>query len=142
MGFYKSRDGLVRCDNCGAPPSAGLAACLYCRAAYPRVAAGVTCPRCRAINAKGQALCGYCNLEITRACVFCKAVSPLDEPVCTRCREPFDGAEVRLQQRIDAEKRKQYLGLASQGIGAAVTVATSPTGASLIRKLLDVLDDE
>ncbi|MBL8604278.1 MAG: hypothetical protein JNK72_20285 [Myxococcales bacterium] len=142
MGFYTSRDGLVRCDHCGAPPAPGLAACLYCKAAYPNVAAGVCCPRCNAVNKKAQTLCGQCNLEITRACVFCQQVSPIDLPVCTRCREPFDGAEARLAAKVDAEKRRQYMQLAGKGLGAAVTIATNPTGAALLGKLFDAITDD
>lgn len=142
MGFYSGRDGRMRCDNCGAPPSSGLAACPYCKMAYLGVAAGVTCRRCHVTNARGQSLCAGCNLAITRACVFCQTVSPLDSPACVRCREPFEGAEARLQARRDAEKRKQYMALASQGLGAAVTVATSPAGSSLLSSILDAITDD
>lgn len=142
MAFYTRRDGTIRCDHCGAPPVPGLAACPYCRAAYPGVTAGVQCPRCRVVNAQGQTGCAGCGLGITRACVFCQHVSPLDAAACRRCREPFEGAEDRLRAQQAAQRRQQYLGLASQGLGAAVTVATHPTGARLLSSLFRALTDD
>lgn len=142
MGFYVGRDGGLRCEECGAPKSPGLAACTYCRTAYVGVDAGVKCPRCASVNARGQTVCGSCGDSITRACVFCQAVSPLDAAACKRCREPFEGAEARLQAREDAKKRQEYMKLASQGIGAAVTVATSPTGQSILASIVDAITDD
>lgn len=139
MAFYTRRDGSRRCDHCGAPPAPGQAACPYCRSAYPGVAAGVQCPRCRVVNVRGQTGCAGCGLGITQACVFCQHVSPLDTASCQRCREPFAGATERLEALQAAARRKQYLEVASQGIGAAVTVATHPTGSRLLVSLFRAL---
>lgn len=130
------------CETCGAPPEAGLAACTYCKTAYAGVTAGVTCPRCRAPNAAGNTWCARCHQAITRACVFCQTVSPLDKAACVRCREPFEGAEQRLQAKVDAAKRKEYMNLATQGLGAAVTVATSDAGQSLLGALVNAISDD
>lgn len=142
MGFYVGRDGGLCCEECGAPKAPGLAACTYCKTAYVGVDAGVGCPQCKAVNARGQTVCAGCGLAITRACVFCQTVSPLDAAVCVRCREPFEGAEERLRAREDAKKRAQYMNLASQGIGAAVSVATSPAGQSVLSSILEAITDD
>jgi hypothetical protein len=134
--------GVRVCENCGAPPAAGLAACLYCKTAYAGVPVGVRCHRCNAQNAAGNTTCPQCRTELTRACVFCQAVSSLDRPACVRCREPFEGAAERLQAREDARKRKEYMNLASQGLGAAVTVATSDAGQGILGALVNALTDD
>jgi len=94
------------------------------------------------VNVRGQTACAGCGLGITRACIFCQHVSPLDTAACQRCREPFEGAAARMQARTDAQKRQQYLAVASQGIGAAVSVATHPTGSRLLASLFRALTDD
>ncbi len=112
------------CHTCGAAPLAGLAACPYCRCAYQGVAPGVTCPGCTAINARGRTVCAQCNGSLTRACVFCAFATPLDQPQCARCHEPFAGAEERKRAR-DA--------------GRAPSTNTDPTGANIFNSLNSIL---
>ncbi len=71
--------------------------------------------------------------------MFCQHVSPLDVAACQKCREPFAGAAERLEAIQADARRKQYLEVASQGIGAAVSVATHPTGSRLLVSLFRAL---
>lgn len=112
------------CQTCGASPNSGLAACPYCNAAYPGIAAGARCPGCNCLNAAGRTVCAHCNGSLTRACVFCGAASLLDLPACTRCHEPFEGAEERKRARA---------------AGAPVPHKADPTGAGIFSTLNNIL---
>lgn len=87
------------CQSCGAAPVAGLAACPYCRGAYAGVEAGATCPGCGCLSVRGRGVCAHCQGALTRACVFCAAVSLLELPQCVRCHEAFAGAVERKRER-------------------------------------------
>lgn len=113
------------CQTCGAAPVAGLAACPYCRSAYPGLEAGVSCPACGCVSLKGRTVCADCKAALTRTCVFCNAASILDVPQCTRCYEPFEGAEER--------KRARMAG------GGAVAPNADPTGANIFNTLNSIL---
>ncbi len=102
----------------------GLAACPYCRAAYPDEAAGVTCPGCQSINEKGRTVCAQCNGSLMRVCVFCNASTILDQPACCRCHEPFAGAEERKRARA---------------AGRAPAANPDPTGANIFNSLNSIL---
>ena len=105
MGHDSDRPGAPHegcdhdCQTCGAAPVSGLAACPFCKAAYPEVRAGARCPGCDCLSAHGRPVCAHCNGALTRVCVFCSAASILDLPQCTRCHEPFEGAEERKRAR-------------------------------------------
>jgi hypothetical protein len=88
------------CHHCGAAPIQTLAACPFCRTAYPDVEPGVVCPNCAGVSLKGRTVCGACNGSLTRVCVFCAAATLLDQPSCCRCHEPFEGAEERKRASV------------------------------------------
>ena len=113
-----------QCQTCGAGPIPGLAACPYCRCAYAGVEAGITCPACQSINAKGRTVCAQCNGSLMRVCVFCNASTLLDLPACTRCHEPFAGAEERKRERAS---------------GRAPATNPDPTGANIFASLNSIL---
>jgi hypothetical protein len=112
------------CATCGAAPVSGLAACPYCRAAYPHVQAGVRCPGCDCVNLAGRPTCAHCNGALTRACVFCMGHSFLDQPTCTRCHEPFEGADERRRARM---------------AGAPVPHKADPGGVNIFNTLNSIL---
>ncbi len=111
------------CQTCGASPIAGLAACPYCRAAYPGVTPGPRCPACGNLSMAGRTVCAHCNGALTRTCVFCNAASILDLPACARCHEPFEGAEERKRARAAGQ----------------VPVRADPTGANIFNTLNSIL---
>lgn len=114
-------------QSCGAAPVSGLAACPYCRAAYAGLQAGCTCPKCSSLSVRGRAVCAQCNGALTRACVFCNAVSLLELHQCTRCHEAFDGAVERKRERERAAK------------AAGPVVNADPTGANIFNTLNSIL---
>lgn len=140
MGSLRERDRNARvCDICGAPPTPGLAACLYCKTSYANVPVGVTCPKCRAVNLAGQTQCAHCSLSLTRPCVFCNSVSPIDSPTCVRCREPFAGARERLEARQAEKRRKEYMNMAHEGMHTVADVATSEAGQNILTGIFNIL---
>jgi hypothetical protein len=112
------------CQTCGAAPVSGLAACPYCRAAYPDSDPGVVCPGCACVSLKGRTACAQCKASLTRTCVFCNAATLLDVHACTRCHEPFAGAEERKRARA---------------AGRAPTMNNDPTGANIFNSLNSIL---
>lgn len=140
MASLRNREHNARdCDTCGAPPEPGLAACQYCKSAYANVPIGVSCPKCRAVNMAGQTQCAACTLSLTKPCLFCNSVSPLDSPTCVRCREPFAGARERIAARESEKRRQEYLKMANKGMNTVADVAQSNAGQQLITGLFSIL---
>jgi len=104
------------CPNCGAPHAAGYAACRYC--ATPFVANtqtdAIACPSCHTLNELGAQRCVQCQAWVVVECVFCHAVSPYNQPACTRCGEGFAGAPERLAERQQQERLQHGLQIAGQ----------------------------
>lgn len=67
----------------------GLAACPFCKLAYPGVSRGVACPGCTHVNASRRTECVSCKHDLTRPCARCTARSPLDLVACWHCHAPF-----------------------------------------------------
>lgn len=132
------------CENCGAPNFPGLAACDYCKHAYPGTSPGPRCVACDVINVAGAMACARCRVAISQSCLFCGTASPLDAAACRRCREAFAGAAERKAQRDAAVRHKRYMDFAGTGVQVAGAVITSGAAEGLldaVSSLLRSLDD-
>jgi hypothetical protein len=121
----------LECENCGAERAAGLAACPFCKTAYPGVAGAVRCPRCGDANVQGNPVCMSCQAPLSIACVFCNAASPLGTTACVRCGEMFEGAAARKAERDAQARLVQAASMAVQGVAvveALVDGAGGPSG--------------
>jgi len=133
-----------RCNNCGAPTFPGLAACDYCRHAYPGASPGPRCVACDVVNVAGAMSCGKCRVPLSQSCLFCGRASPLDAASCRHCREAFAGAAARKAQREAAVRHKRYVELAGTGVqvaGAVITSGAAEGFLDAVSGLLKSLDD-
>jgi hypothetical protein len=131
------------CGNCGAPFTAGLAACSYCQTPFQGVAQdGVNCPHCGDRNLPTNNGCVSCGTSLVVVCIFCSSPSPLSRSTCVRCHEAFEGARERKQAREEAAKQQQVMNLASQGLSALGSAAASPTGRGLLGQLFSEIVNE
>ncbi len=124
-----------RCGNCGAPYKDGLAACAFCDFPIVGRSSGVRCQSCSEIATADRRSCAQCNYSFTKGCVFCGRVAFLTATACPGCNEAFAGAERRKQQRDEAAKQQQMMGIAQQGISMLGAVAMSEAGRSAISSL-------
>lgn len=115
------------CPTCGAKHTPGLAACAYCKTAYPGIARGVKCLRCSALNAARQRECAHCHGDMTRACRVCEHLSPPDLAACGHCHHPFEHANQATQAK----------GGAKEGSRSGATMANDPCG--VMSSLDDIL---
>ncbi len=118
-----------RCDECGAPRTAGLVACSYCDAPYPGMPDGVSCPKCGDENMASRPRCARCAASLKRSCLFCAMTSSVGLAACGHCGELFEGAEQRKAERDEQLRQQQLLGLAVQGLGVLGQVAAGSGGA-------------
>lgn len=123
------------CGNCGAPHEDGLAACAFCDMPIVGRSSGVRCPSCSELNTADRRTCAQCGAQFTKGCVFCGKVAFLTATACPGCNEAFVGAEQRKADRERAAKQQQQINLASQGLGAIASFATSQAGQGLIDSL-------
>jgi long-chain acyl-CoA synthetase len=130
------------CSHCGASIVAGLVACTFCATPYAGAPPGIDCPKCHDDNHPSRVACARCGTSFMRTCLFCNGVASITHPQCVRCGELFEGAELRKQQRDDAQRQQQMIGLAASGIAAIGAVAASPMGQGLFGQLMNEIKDE
>jgi hypothetical protein len=142
------------CPNCGAPRTAGLAECRFCKT--PLVAntqeEAVPCPSCGALCEWGSQQCAVCHAWVVVECVFCHALSPHHLSNCLSCGEAFAGAPERFEERKRAAALEQGLHIASTVGGVAASFLGAMAGSAILSEashhhgggLLDVLtgDDD
>jgi hypothetical protein len=111
------------CETCGAPHTAGLAACVFCKTPYVKGESGVTCPKCGSVNAGSNADCVSCHESLLRPCIFCGGASPLSAAECVRCHEAFAGAAERKRARDEEQRQAQVVRVVEEGLVAVQRVA-------------------
>ena len=96
------------CATCGAPVRPGFVLCPFCRRAYSKADASraVPCrdPGCGELSAWGSNKCVKCAGWLVVECVFCKGLSPHNQPACLSCGEAFAGSTER---KAAAEQQRQ-----------------------------------
>lgn len=133
----------IECEQCGAPPVAGLVACPYCEASYPGAPGQhVDCPGCGADNHPTSLRCARCSASLMQTCVFCARPSALALVACGHCGETFAGAAARKAEREAQQRRQQAMNVAATGLTALGAVATSSTGQRILGQLFDSVKDE
>jgi hypothetical protein len=130
------------CNNCGAPYSAGLVACSYCKSAYTGVSGGINCPRCGNANRRENPECVSCHAPLVRPCIFCGTASSLAASACQRCGEAFAGAEERKRARDAQVQQQQTVHLVEEGFGVVSKIASNPGVSSGILGVFETLIDE
>lgn len=87
------------CASCGAPVRPGFVLCPFCRHAYSEEDASraVPCqdPSCGELSAWGESKCVRCAKWVVVECIFCKGLSPHNQPSCLTCGEAFAGSNER-----------------------------------------------
>ncbi len=132
------------CSGCGAPRQAGLVACTFCDAPFGDAPSGVDCPRCHDDNLAERRRCASCGTPLFRQCSFCQTESSVRFHVCPSCQEPFEGAEARVEERAEDERRRQIAQVAMTGataIGGALLGGAAASGGGLFGSLMGSLSN-
>lgn len=121
------------CTHCGAPHTAGYAACKFCKTPFVANTQtnAIPCPRCSTLNELGAQKCVQCQTWVVVQCVFCHALSPHNAPACTHCSEAFAGAPERFAQRQSQHRVQQGLNIAGTVGNVAASFLGAAAGAGL-----------
>lgn len=96
------------CASCGAPVRPGFVRCPFCRGIYSKADASraIPCrdPACNELSVWGSSKCVRCQGWLVVECVFCKGLSPHNQPACLACGEVFAGSTER---KAAAEQQRQ-----------------------------------
>lgn len=128
-----------RCDNCGAPHEDGLACCRYCDVPIAGRGAGAKCPGCGEIATPDRRSCAACNASFMKGCLFCGQAAFITATACPRCHEAFQGAAERKRARDEAQKQREMMGIARQGVSILGQVAGTPAGRNVLGALVDMV---
>src|SRR5262249_47032491 len=121
------------CAHCGAPRTAGYAACKFCQTPFVQNTPTSAIPRppCNTPNQMGAQPCVKCQAWVVVQGVFCHALSPHNVPACVKCGEAFAGAPQRFAERQREQHLQQGLNIASSVGNVAASFLGAAAGAGL-----------